>query len=153
LILVPTRSGASAGNLVIPGGYAAGSSIVGPLNLKPDQWYGGQFALVVTGGGTLVTDTLNVYVQSSWDLGTSWDDFVSFTQVKGNDSFPEKYVAYWLGAGVQPTTPIKLAQDAALAAASVQQGATGQAWRVKWVPGGSFTGNITVYFNPLPRFL
>jgi hypothetical protein len=73
------------------------------------------FILDVTVASSLVGDTLNVYVQHSWDDGTSWDDFVSYTQVLGNGG-AKKFLAFWALYGTAPSTPMKAPQDGALTA-------------------------------------
>jgi hypothetical protein len=106
------------------------------------------YVLDVTVAGSLAGDTLNVYVQHSWDEGTSWDDFVSFTQVLGNGG-AKKFLAFWVLYGTAPSTPVKAPQDAALTAGTVQQGPLGMWLRAKWaiVNGGgthSFTFSVGV---------
>lgn len=108
---------------------------------------GGILVLDVTSAGSVAGDTLDVYVQHSWDDGTSFDDFVHFTQVLGNGG-AKKFLAYWLIYGGSPTTPLKAPQDGALAV-GVQQGPVGNIWRVKWtiVNGGgthAFTFSVGV---------
>ena len=44
----------------------------------------GTFLLSVTAAATEVGDKLNVYIQSSPDSGTTYDDFIHFTEVLGN---------------------------------------------------------------------
>lgn len=107
-----------------------------------------QFLLDVTVAATGILDTLNVYIQSSPDGGTTWDDFVSFTQVLGNGG-AKKYIARWSRTPT-PEREMGAPQDGALAAGSVLQGSTGYVWRVKWVivDGGaaaqSFTFSLAV---------
>jgi hypothetical protein len=100
------------------------------------------YVLDVTAAGSLVGDTLNVYVQHSWDDGTSWDDFVSYTQVLGNGG-AKKFLAFWALYGTAPSTPIKAPQDGALTAGTVQQGPVGNQLRVKWVIAGGGTHTFT----------
>ena len=89
-----------------------------------------QFLLNVTAAATDATDTLDVYIQSSPDAGTTWDDFVHFTQVLGNGG-AKKFVAYW-NALVAPDAELAAPADAAMAA-GVKQGPIGEILRVKWV--------------------
>jgi hypothetical protein len=88
------------------------------------------FLLNVTAAGTDAGDTLDVYVQQSPDGGTTWDDFVHFTQVLGNGG-AKKYIATWNGTAAAESE-MKAPADAALAA-GVLQGPMTTTWRVKWV--------------------
>ena len=108
------------------------------------------FLLSVTAAATDSNDTLDVYLQHSVD-GTTYDDFVHFTQVLGNGG-AKTYLAHW-SRDVTPTAAQHAPNDAALAA-GVAQGAVGATWRVKWVivDGGSdadqsFTFNVTAQLN------
>lgn len=108
---------------------------------------GGIFLLNVSSAAAVVGDTLDVYVQSSIDGGTTWDDFIHFTQVLGNGG-AKKFVATWRRDGVSPTSALHAAQDAALSA-GVNQGQVGPTWRVKWVVGGSSPSfNFTLTLEP-----
>lgn len=89
-----------------------------------------EFLLNVTAAATAAGDTLDVYIQSSIDGGTTWDDFVHFTQVLGNGG-AKKFIAVW-ERDLSPTSAVHAPQDAAIAA-GVQQGPIGPTWRVKWV--------------------
>lgn len=95
------------------------------------------FLLNVTALGVGVGDTLNVYVQSTIDGGTTYNDFVSFTQVLGNGGV-KKFEADWNGLQ-GPTTPLGAPADGALSA-GVKQGPIGSGLRVKWtIAGGTAT--------------
>lgn len=100
------------------------------------------FILDVTVASSLAGDTLNVYVQHSWDEGTSWDDFISYTQVLGNGG-AKKFLAFWALYGTAPTTPMKAPQDAALTPGQVQQGPLANQLRVKWVIAGAGVHTFT----------
>ena len=97
--------------------------------------------LDVTAASTLVGDTCNVYIQSSVDAGTNWDDFISFTQVLGNGGTLRHIVA-WI-TGITPAA-MHLNTDATLAAGTIRLGPVGAHWRVKWVivGTGSFTFSV-----------
>jgi hypothetical protein len=108
------------------------------------------FQLTVSAAATDVGDTLDVYLQSSLDGGTTWDDFVHFTQVLGNGG-TKKFIAAW-SATITPTTALGAPADAALAA-GVKQGPIGPQIRVKWVivdadVDGSFTFGIKAQAYP-----
>lgn len=114
-----------------------------------DTMASAKLLLDVTAAGTLVGDTLDVYVQTSPDGGTTWDDFVHFTQVLGNGG-AKKFTAAW-SRDIAPTTPMGPLNDAALAA-GVNQGPVSRSARVKWVivnGGGthSFTFSLSGEFN------
>lgn len=102
--------------------------------------------LDVTAAASVAGDLLNVYVQHSWDDGTSWDDFISFTQVLGNGGV-KKFLAFWALYGTAPSTPMKAPQDGALTAGQVQQGPIGNTLRAKWVVvngGGSHSFTFSI---------
>lgn len=80
------------------------------------------------------TDTLNVYVQSSWnkdDYRPVWDDFISFTQLTGVSTAGQEIMSW--NSGPTPEDEQKSPADAGLAAGSVLQGPTGRDWRLKIV--------------------
>lgn len=118
-------------------------------NCKPERFSGGYFQLAVTAAAAAAGDTLNVYVQSSTDNGTTWDDFASFTQILGNGGV-KNFAAGWTAVATAPAAAHAV-QDGVLAAGSVQQGPNGDLWRIKWVMGGAgpnFT--FAVYFQANP---
>jgi len=102
------------------------------------------FFLDVTAAAKLVTDTLNVYIQSSID-GVIWDDFVSFTQVLGNGG-AKQYIARWF-RDLSPEAELAAPSDKALAAGVRQGPVPCGYWRVAWVIAGgvdkSFTFSIS----------
>lgn len=119
-----------------------------PIQIS-DSVGSGKFLLDVTVAGSLAGDTLDVYVQTSPDGGTTWDDFIHFTQALGNGG-AKKFSAAW-SRDVTPTTPMGALKDAALAA-GVNQGPISRTLRVKWVivDGSgthSFTFSLTAEFN------
>jgi hypothetical protein len=137
LSLVPSAARTASGN----------SGVL--ANLKAERLSGGEFHLKVTSAATGSGDTLNVYVQHSVDGGTTWDDFISFTQVLGNGG-AKHFIAPWMTDATAPAG-MHAAQDAALAAGSIQQGPTGESWRVKWViAGGGPSFTFELLFNPVP---
>jgi len=103
------------------------------------------FLLTVSAAATAAGDTLDVYVQHSPDDGTTWDDFVHFTQVLG-DGGAKKFIATSM-RDVTPESEIKAPADAALAA-GVLQGPISPTLRVKWVivetDAASFTFSVVV---------
>jgi hypothetical protein len=108
------------------------------------------FLLNVTAAATEVDDTLDVYLQKTADNGTTWDDFVHFTQVLGNGG-AKKFIAEWTSKAT-PESEMHAAQDGTMAV-GVAQGPLGKKIRVKWVivdPGGgaaSFTFTVTGIFK------
>lgn len=108
-----------------------------------------QVLLTVSAAALAAEDTLDVYLQSSDDGGTTWDDFVHFTQVLGNGG-AKKHVANWSGI-VAPESEMHAVADAAMSA-GVKQGPVGELWRIKWVIVGetaSFTFTMDGSFNRL----
>ncbi len=102
------------------------------------------FLLNVTAAATDAGDTLDVYVQHSSDGGTTYDDFIHFTQVLGNGG-AKKFVAHWVGT-IAPTSALHAPADAALAA-GVNQGPIGDTLRVKWVIVDAGTANVSFTFS------
>lgn len=104
----------------------------------------GHFTLAVTAAATDAGDTLDVYIQSSSDGGTNFDDFIHFTQVLGNGG-AKKFAAQWSGI-ISPTSALHVHQDAALSA-GVNQGPVGDIWRVKWVIVDAGSVNVSFTFS------
>lgn len=102
------------------------------------------FLLIVSAAATDVGDTLDVYLQSSADGGTTWNDFVHFTQVLGNGG-AKTFVAGWQGR-VTAETELGAPADGALAA-GVLQGPVGDRWRVKWVIVDTAGANASFTFK------
>jgi len=102
------------------------------------------FFLDVTAAAQLVTDTLNIYVQSSMD-GIVWDDFVSFTQVLGNGG-AKQYIARWF-RDLSPEAELAAPSDKALTVGVRQGPVPCGYWRVAWVIAGgedkSFTFSVS----------
>ena len=98
------------------------------------------FFLDVTVAAQLVTDTLNVYIQSSID-GIVWDDFVSFTQVLGNGG-AKQYIARWF-RDLSPEAELAAPSDKALAAGVRQGPVPCSYWRVAWVIAGGANKSFT----------
>lgn len=102
------------------------------------------FQLLVTAAATDAGDLLDVYIQHSTDEGTTYDDFVHFTQVLGNGG-AKKFIAQW-SRDVIPDSEIHTVADAALAA-GVIQGPVGGTWRIKWVIVEAGTVNASFTFS------
>lgn len=101
------------------------------------------FALIVSAAATDAGDTLDVYVQHSPDGGTSWDDFIHFTQVLGNGG-AKKHIAQWSSL-VSPESEMHALADASLAA-GVLQGPVSDLVRLKWVIVDASTVNVSFTF-------
>jgi hypothetical protein len=100
----------------------------------------------VTGAATEVGDTLDVYLQHSVDGGTTFTDFIHFTQVVGNDTVPKNHFGHWV-AIMTPSAAMHATEDVALSA-GVKQGPIGDYLRVKWViVAASTTGNESFTFG------
>lgn len=97
---------------------------------NPDLIKSARFLLDVTAAATEVGDTLDVYVQQSYD-GTSFDDVAHFIQVLGNGG-AKKFIAEWT-RDVTPESEMHAPQDAAIAAGVIQGAKLGFPVRVKWV--------------------
>lgn len=119
----------------------AGTTL-GPTIKLPKYTVAAEVELNVMAAATAVGDTLNVYVQSSVDGGTTWDDVISFTQVLGNGG-PKKFLARWQ-SGLSPTAAMAAPQDGALAAGNVAQGPKGLQWRVKVVVAQASAASFTL---------
>lgn len=132
---------------------ASGNLPLATAGLKPERWDGGVFQLAVTAAATAAGDTLNVYIQHSTDNGTTWDDFVSFTQVLGNGG-AKNLLAFWTTDSTAPVANHAVA-DGTLAAGTSNQGPVGDLWRVKWVivnaSNPSFTFAVFFAQQPLSR--
>lgn len=73
-----------------------------------------QFDLNVTAAATAAGDTLDVYVDTSMDSGTTWINIVHFTQVLGNGGAKRETMTINPSGNVG-TAPINTAADAASA--------------------------------------
>jgi len=110
----------------------------------PNLYDSAVFLLSVSAAATDVGDTLDVYLQSSPDGGTTWDDFAHFTQVLGNGGV-KKFLASW-AHWVTAEAEMKPPADAGLAA-GVLQGPVSSTWRVKWVVVDAGTANASFTFS------
>lgn len=109
---------------------------------------GGLFLLNVTASSS--PTTLDVYLQTSPDAGTTWWDFGHFTQVGAVST--SKQALTWARrsqALVTTATAVVATGDAALAAAVVINGPIVDGWvRVKWVISGtSYTFSVVGIFD------
>lgn len=110
------------------------------------------FFLDVSAAATDAGDTLNVRVQHSLDDGTTWDDFVSFTQVLGNGG-AKKFIASWTESTTTPESEVRVPADGTLAAGGVLQGPVGEKWRAKWAIVDAGTDNASFTFALTARLL
>jgi hypothetical protein len=91
----------------------------------------------VPAGGT---PTLDVYIQTSPDGGTSWKDIV---HTQFTTSALKRF--FQIAGGAAGSTAILAASDAALAGETVVQGPWGDLLRVKWIfAAGGSTGAYTL---------
>lgn len=119
----------------------SGSGVVSTLP-HPERAKALKFILDVTAAATAGGDTLDVYIQHTYD-GTNYTDLVHFTQVLGNGGV-KVFIAEWTRE-VTPETELRAPTDATLAAGVLQGGVIGSTLRVKWVIAGatqSFTFNV-----------
>ena len=105
----------------------------------------GVFQLLVSAAATDVGDTLDVYIQHSVDGGTTWDDFIHFTQVLGNGG-AKTFIARWNPIGAAPESELGAPQDAAMSAGVLQQ-PIGPNLRVKWAITDAGTDNASFTFG------
>lgn len=112
-----------------------------------ERMKGAIFLLTVSAAGTAVGDLLDVYIQSSPDGGTTYDDFVRFTQVLGNGG-AKKFTATWM-RDISPTSSLHAPADATMTA-GVNQGPIGSTLRVKWVITSSVTPSFTFKIDVSP---
>jgi hypothetical protein len=89
-----------------------------------------EYQLTVSAAATAAGDLLDVYVQSTLDGGTTWDDVLRFTQVLGNGG-AKKFIARPQFT-VAATAALAAPQDAAIAA-GVVVGPKARTQRVKYV--------------------
>lgn len=142
LTLVPSTTLSGVQNVTVP---SSGAPFSAPTFVPPAviaAWNAVNFLLNVTAASAAGTDTLNIWVQASVDEGTTWDDFVAFTQVLGNGG-PKQILAEWVRDSSSPTSPLHQAQSGLLAA-GVNQGPGSGFWRVlmKTAGTGSFTFSL-----------
>jgi hypothetical protein len=110
------------------------------------------FFLDVTAAATEAGDTLDVYIQHSPDGGTTYDDFVHFTQATGTGTI--QALAQWTAYSAVPETEMRAPQDAALAAGAVVQGPVGDDWRIKYsTTDVTTTGNMSFTFSVRGRLI
>src|SRR5437762_13136844 len=107
VILLPSAARIASGSLLIGRNQAK--------NLPCDQWRAAAFFMEVTAAATLAGDTLDLFMQHSLD-GTSFDDFIHFTQVLGNGGAPKRVIAQWAVPAAAPTAPLHALADGTLAA-------------------------------------
>ncbi len=111
------------------------------------------FLFEVTAAATEAGDLLDVYIQHSPDAGTTYDDFIHFTQVDGTSTGYTE-LAQWTAVAGLPTTEMRTPADAGLAAGTVLQGPVGDDWRVKWdIVDAATTGNVSFTFSLKGRLI
>jgi len=130
----------------------AGTYTVSPKYLDNASFDGRSFSeifgqLIVSQECAGVSPTLNVYVQTSVDDGTTWRDVISFDQATvSNITKFAQVSAKTAGAAATLAT-----SDAALAAATTVQGPFGSRVRLKYVVGG--TGLSSSYIFQVIMYL
>lgn len=101
------------------------------------------FLLDITASATDAGDTLDVYIDTSFDGVNSAGNVVHYTQQAGNGS-AAKEVAI-VGASATQTTTTVVTSDAAVA--TVRTGFTGPYWRARWAVVDSGDGNSSHTFS------
>lgn len=123
-----TESGLSVVPTALPAGIVAGA-----------------FQLTVSAAATDVGDLLDVFIQHSVDDGTTWDDFIRFTQVLGNGG-AKTFIARWNAIGAAPESELGAPQDGAMSAGVLQQ-PIGSKLRVKWAITDAGTDDASFTFG------
>lgn len=100
--------------------------------------------LAVTAAATAVGDTLDVYLQTTLDIGTTWVDIGHFTQVLGNGGAKRHFLKVL-------ATAAEAAFEAgtSLAAGSVRH-IMGKRFRIRWVVASSSAPSFTFAVNLAP---
>lgn len=98
--------------------------------------------LTVSAAAAAAGDTLDVWVQHSWDDGTSFDDFVHFTQVLGNGG-TLVHLCPWTLSSSAPAAMHKAVAKTLTAANSPLLGPIGNVWRVQYTVATAGTANFT----------
>lgn len=99
--------------------------------------------LNITASATDAGDTLDVYIDVSFDGVNSAGNVVHFTQQAGNGSAAKGLAV--VGASATSTGTTVITSNAA--AATVRQGFTGPYWRARWVIVDSGNGNSSHTFS------
>ena len=129
------------------GAVAAGSVTGGAVKLQK-VYKQATVVLNVTAAATEVDDTLDVYIDTSYDGGTTWVNLGHFTQVLGNGGAKEFAINI---TGDNPAAEIDVAADAAVN--TVRALALGDRIRYRSVvvdPGvgvASFTFSLVAFLN------
>lgn len=121
------------------------SSGTGTAVSQLGMYKGGTFVLDVTAAATAAGDTLNVYLQGSYD-STNYFDFASFTQVLGNGGAKKFRAHIYPGASAGA---VAVVTDATMTAGTVIDAYPGPWIRAKWVVVSASAPNFTfaVYAN------
>lgn len=104
------------------------------------------FALSVTAAAAAAGDTLDVWLQHSWDDGVTWDDFIHFTQVLGNGGALTHLCPWTLYAG-SPAAMHKAVTKTLTAANSPLAGPIGNQWRAQYTVATAGGANFTFGIN------
>src|SRR5262245_35028062 len=100
----------------------------GPLVTLRAQFRFASFQLIVTAAGAAAGDTLDVYLQQSFDGGANWDDLVHFAQVTGTATEGVQIAS--LPVGHDDTAgELHTRQDGALPAGTVRATMLGRQFR------------------------
>ena len=94
---------------------------------------------MVTAAGAGPGDTLDVYLQQSFDGGANWDDLVHFAQLTGTAT-EGLQIASMPVSRDDTVGELHARQDGALAAGTVRATMVGRQFRAKWVIAGGSAG-------------
>lgn len=130
-------SGVAATTVTVPLTAASNGDVFGGL-----QNYDSLLVLInVTAAGT-ATGTINIWVQDSWDGGTSWDDMVASANITlGTTTGTQRFIVQ--GRIATTATQGSAVSNGALTAATVRGGPFGDRIRVRekcTSPSGSPVG-------------
>jgi hypothetical protein len=109
------------------------------------EWDRASVVLDVTAAGTEYGDTLNVYVQSSFD-GATWYDVAAFEQVHGNEG-AQRYLKRLSSVGGTPVPDAMPMKDGGLLAGTTFPCFSPDRLRVKWVIGDAGTDDAAFTFG------
>jgi len=101
------------------------------------------WVLDITSSATDAGDTLDVYIDVSFDGVNSAGNVVHFTQQAGNGSAAKELAI--VGASATSTGTTVITSDAS--AATVRQGFTGPYWRARWAIADSGDANSSHTFS------
>lgn len=135
----------------VAGTIAASTTILGNAVTEIGHFKQAAILLVLTDAAAAAGDTLDCYVDTSYDGGTTWLNAVHFTQILGNGADSISIVAVLDPGGAPGTAVVATTSDAS--AGAVRPTLFGNALRLRHViadggaHGQSFTFGATVFLK------